>query len=228
MRDEEDWPGAGENGQGKMIVRPPSTEGHDLRMLCMYGDVDLILSRLQGTSQRKDTVRSVMDMLIGLALKGYEGRSIGTIYLIGDIEGIRRHSTQMIINPFKGWNDINVMDPEQRPTFESFSQIDGAVVLDQRGYAHYAGRMIHIKGEIENGSRGSQGDTPQKRAKGTRWRAAKFITERTSAVGVILSSSGEITVFERGKEIGRMERRICTFKESEAPVRVHSREEGLS
>jgi DNA integrity scanning protein DisA with diadenylate cyclase activity len=182
---------------------------YPVQMLSMHGDIDGILDRIMsGRSRKKEVVRRTLDILIGLSLKGYEGKTAGAIFLIGDIEGIRRYTTQMIINPFKGWKDINVMDEKQQLTFESFSQLDGAFVLDHRGYAHYAGRMIHVKNENECDNRGELPGNGDRKGTGTRWRAAKYITERTKTVAVSLSNRGDITVFERGKEIGRIERRV--------------------
>lgn len=189
-------------------------------MLSMVGDIGSILDEVtSGRSVRKkDIIRRVLDILVGLSLKGYEGKAVGTIFLVGDIEGIRRHTSQMIINPFKGWKDINVMDERQQLTFESFSQLDGAFVVDSRGYAHYAGRMIMVKPERSCDTDDGKQPRFDRKGTGTRWRAAKYITEKTKAVAVTLSNRGDITVFERGKEIGRIERRIIRIKESELPM----------
>lgn len=202
------------------VVGRTSSHEPEVHMLCMYGSVEEILENIEKKNIPRKLLQRVLNLLIGLSLKGYEGRSIGTILLIGDIEGIRKHTTQMIINPFKGWNEVNIMDPTYQSTFESFSQIDGAMVLDSRGMAHYAGRMIHVRGETDCSSTSDGSTAPRKRGSGTRWRAARFITERTRTVALTLSSSGNITAFMNGKEVGRLERRVCSFKEGEAPVLV--------
>jgi len=182
---------------------------YPVQMLSMYGDIEGILEGIMsGKGMKKVVIKRTLDILIGLSLKGYEGKTVGAIFLIGDIEGIRRYSTQMIINPFRGWKDINVLDEKQQLTFESFSQLDGAFVLDHRGFAHYAGRMIHVKNENDCEQRRDMSGNDDRGGTGTRWRAAKYITERTKTVAVSLSNRGDITVFERGKEIGRIQRRV--------------------
>lgn len=206
--------------QDRHIAGDGHPNGPEVHMLCMYGSVEEILGNLQEKNIPRKLLQRVLNLLIGLSLKGYEGRSIGTIILLGDIEGIRKHTTQMIINPFKGWSEVNIMDPAYQSTFESFSQIDGAMVLDSRGMAHYAGRMIHVRGETDCSANGEGSSVHRKRGSGTRWRAARFITERTRTVAITLSSSGNITAFMNGKEVGRLERRVCSFKEAEAPVLV--------
>ncbi|MGA1872413.1 MAG: DNA integrity scanning protein DisA nucleotide-binding domain protein [Thermoplasmatota archaeon] len=180
-----------------------------LQMLCMEGDVEEILDRVMTLKGKKKAVlRRTLDILIALSLKGYEGKPVGAIFLVGDIDGIRRHTSQMIINPFKGWRDVNILDEKQRPTFEAFCQLDGAFILDHRGFAHYAGRMIHVKGDMDCDMDGGGRQTIDRTGTGTRSRAARYITERTKTVAVSLSHSGEISMFERGKEIGRVTRRI--------------------
>jgi DNA integrity scanning protein DisA with diadenylate cyclase activity len=186
----------------------PDTEG-SIHMLSMDGDIDKILDQIKtGMGKKRSVVKRTIEVLIGLSLKGYEGKPVGAIFLIGDIEGVRRHTSQMIINPFKGWKDINILDEKQLLTFESFSQIDGAFILDHRGFAHYAGRMIHVRSDDDCGSKGMDDKVKDRTGTGTRWRASKHITEKTKSVAVSLSHSGDITVFERGKEIGRMVRRL--------------------
>ncbi len=198
----------------------PTLHEPEVHMLCIYGSVEEILDNMEKKNIPRKLIQRVLNLLIGLSLKGYEGRSIGTIMLIGDIEGVRKHTTQMIINPFKGWNEVNILDPTYQSTFESFSQIDGAMVIDSRGMAHYAGRMIHVRGETECSAAVDGSSVPRKKGSGTRWRAARFITERTRTVALTLSSSGNITAFMNGREVGKLERRVCSFKEGEAPVLV--------
>ncbi|MGA1792754.1 MAG: DNA integrity scanning protein DisA nucleotide-binding domain protein [Thermoplasmatota archaeon] len=180
-----------------------------VQMLCMEGDMDSILDKVMSAKGGKKAVlKRTLDILIGLSLKGYEGKPVGAIFLIGDIEGLRRYTSQMIINPFKGWRDINILDESQRATFEAFCQLDGAFILDHRGYAHYAGRMIHVKGEMDCYLDGPIPREKDRNGTGTRGRASRYITERTKTVAVSLSHSGEITLFERGKELGRFTRRV--------------------
>lgn len=180
-----------------------------VQMLCMEGDIDDIIEKIKtAVGKKKIVIRRTIDILIGLSLKGYEGKTVGALFLIGDIDGIRRYTSQMIINPFKGWKDISILDERQQLTFESFSQLDGAFVLDHRGLAHYAGRMIHVRGEQDCYDQRSTARSMDRKGTGTRWRAAKDITEKTKTVAVSLSHGGDISVFERGKEIGRVVRKV--------------------
>lgn len=193
----------------KKKVKDPAT-AKDIHLLCIEGNIDKILDRSGTKGNKRSVMKRALDILIGLSLKGYEGKPVGAIYLIGDIEGIRRNSTQMIINPFKGWRDVNVKYPDQLATIEAFTQLDGALVIDVRGMIHYAGRMINVR-EVDcyDGSR----DFSSRKGKGsgTRWRAARFITSRTRTIALTLSSNGNITVFMNGIEIGGMKRRLISM-----------------
>jgi DNA integrity scanning protein DisA with diadenylate cyclase activity len=198
-------------------VKKMRPDDADVHLLCLSGNLEEIMRGLMLKGSRKKSTRAAIEILMGLSLKGYEGRSIGALYLIGDIEGIRKNSTQMIINPFKGWKEININDPKQLPTMESFTQMDGAMVFDSRGFAHYAGRMINVR-EAECDS--SDLDFGKKKGKGsgTRWRAARYITMRTRTVAVTLSSSGSITIFKDGREVGKLKRRMCSIRSEDVPL----------
>jgi DNA integrity scanning protein DisA with diadenylate cyclase activity len=191
----------------------------------MEGDIDEILYKVKtSVGKKKMVIKRTINILIGLSLKGYEGKTVGTLFLIGDIEGIRRFTSQMIINPFKGWKDINILDDKQQLTFESFSQLDGAFILDHRGIAHYAGRMIHVRGDQDCHEFGSMERTMDRKGTGTRWRAAKDITEKTKTVAVSLSHGGDISVFERGKEIGRIVRKVVEVDPDKLKVLISKKD----
>lgn len=201
-------------------------ESGDIHLLCLTGDLSKITEKLNLKGTKRIAARSAIEILMGLSLKGYEGRSIGALYLIGDIEGIRRNSTQMIINPFKGWKDVNIRDLKQVPTIESFTQMDGAMVFDSRGFAHYAGRMINVR---DNDCTGENLDFGKRKGKGsgTRWRAARYITLKTRTIAVMLSSNGTITVFKDGKEMGKLERRMCSMNSKDVKLYLFPGEEDV-
>lgn len=186
----------------------PIRAAKDIHIVVMEGDLDRVLEVLRsGRGAPVHIIERGLDILIGLSLRGYEGKPIGAIYLIGDVEGVKRNSSQMIINPFKGWNKVNIMDTEQQPTFEAFTQLDGAILIDTRGFARSAGIMIHVKNQDPDQFGILQGPFSVK-GRGTRWRASKYITSVTGTTALTLSHSGDIAVFQRGKEIGRLQRKI--------------------
>ena len=198
-----------------------------IHLLCMHGNIEDIVNLSDSRGSRRTIVNRAINILIDLSLKGYEGRPIGAIYLVGDIERVKRNSTQMIINPFKGWKNVNIKDNKQLSTIESFTQLDGAIVIDNRGFIHYAGRMIKVKEDVCE-SDDKDFEKRSGKGSGTRWRAARFITARTGTIALTLSSNGNITVFRDGKTIGRLERRLCSMNVNDVPIYLHPHDEGRS
>ncbi|MDG6224356.1 MAG: diadenylate cyclase [Candidatus Thermoplasmatota archaeon] len=190
---------------------------NDIFVVVMEGDVDRMLDDLRSIrGVPVKVIERALDILIALSLKGYEGRPTGALYLIGDVEGVRRNTSQMIINPFKGWDRVSIMDPKQELTFQAFTQLDGAILIDSRGHARSAGFMIHVKGSKGPDPMENTNDPIPGKGRGTRWRAAKYITSVTSTTALILSHHGDISLFHRGKEIGRMQRRILRLSSERA------------
>ena len=189
----------------------------DIFVVVMEGDIDCMLGSLQGMRGIPlKVIERALYILVDLSLRGYEGKPVGALYLIGDVDGVRRNSSQMIINPFKGWDRISILDPKQELTFQAFTQLDGAILIDTRGYARSAGFMIHVKGSRGPDPVQNACDPIHGKGRGTRWRAANYITSVTSTTALILSHHGDISVFNGGKEIGRMERRTMRLPPDKA------------
>jgi len=184
-----------------------------VQIICLNGSIADILEKLRKRGRKNlNIVERTLEILTGLSLKGYEGKAVGTMFLIGDIEGIKKNTTPMIINPFKGWRDVNILERNRQRTFEAFSQLDGAIVLDSRGNAHSAGRMIHVKDDPTCGKEFAVQKPWDSGSTGTRSRASKYITEVSKTVSITLSMNGDISVFHGGKEIGTLRRDICMAK----------------
>ena len=189
----------------------------DIFVVVMEGDIECMLRSLQGIKGAPvKVIERALHILVELSLRGYEGKPVGALYLIGDVDGVRRNSSQMIINPFKGWDRISILDPKQELTFQAYTQLDGAILIDTRGYARSAGFMIHVKRSRGPDHVQNEYDPIQGKGRGTRWRAASYITSVTSTTALILSHHGDIFVFNGGKEIGRMERRTLRLPNDKA------------
>jgi DNA integrity scanning protein DisA with diadenylate cyclase activity len=81
-----------------------------------------------------DAFRAVMKLALELALEGREGKHIGTAFIIGDVENVLRASHQLLLNPFKGHdqNDLIITDRGNWETFKEFAQLDGVFVISSR------------------------------------------------------------------------------------------------
>ena len=143
--------------------------------------------------------QSVMTLAIELADKGREGKPIGTIFVVGDHEKVLQLSKQMIMNPFKGYDEEerNILHPGLKETIREFSAMDGAFVIADDGTVLAAGRYL--------GAAIDESQLP--RGLGSRHIAAAGITSLTAALAFVISeSSGDVRIFKDGQIIMHIEK----------------------
>lgn len=143
--------------------------------------------------------QAVLNICMELANKGREGKPVGTIFVVGDDERVMQLSKQMIINPFKGYDDeeCNILNPSLKETIREFSGLDGAFVVSSNGTVITAGRYLGA----------TIGDEVLPQGLGSRHIAAAGITALTSAVAFVISeSSGDVRIFKGGKILMEVEK----------------------
>ncbi|MCL2142629.1 MAG: diadenylate cyclase [Methanimicrococcus sp.] len=144
---------------------------------------------------KSETLQNVLNLSLDIAMKGREGKKIGTAFIIGDEEEVMSRSHQIILNPFRSQDsnfEININKKENRETVIGFAQLDGIFVLSGTGKILAAGRYLDVDTrdiEIDKGL-------------GTRHLSCATITRDTNAVAVVISESGgTIRIYMDGKEI---------------------------
>ena len=136
----------------------------------------------------------VLKLATELAREGREGKPIGTLIVLGDYEHVQAHCHQLVINPFKGYDDDdkNILDPSLAETVKEFAHIDGAFIVRSDGVIMSAGSFIRVSeiGEqLESGL-------------GARHTAGQAITACTKALSVVVSeSTGTLTLFKNGSRV---------------------------
>ena len=143
--------------------------------------------------------QATLNLAIELADKGREGKSIGTIFVVGDHERVMQLSKQMIMNPFKGYDEEerNLISSSLKETVREFSAMDGAFVVADDGTILAAGRYL--------GAAIDESALP--RGLGSRHIAAAGITALTKSVAFVISeSSGDVRIFKDGKIIMHIEK----------------------
>lgn len=151
------------------------------------------------SSVRTDVFETALNLAIELGSQGREGRSVGTIFVLGDDEKVLQLSRQMIINPFKGYSDeeLTIHDPQLREAIKEFSAIDGAFVIREDGVLVTAGRHLNAALEGENLPQGL----------GSRHVAAAGITSLTNSIAIVISeSTGSVRIFKKGNILMDIER----------------------
>ncbi len=146
-----------------------------------------------------DVLPTVFERVLTLAgelgLEGREGRSVGTLFVIGDSDAVLMQSDQLVINPFHGYpeSERNILDPMLEETIKEFSAIDGAFVIRGDGVILAAGRYLAARSRLDE-------DLP--RGLGTRHQAASGITASTAAISLCVSqSTGTVSIFKGGRLI---------------------------
>ncbi len=143
---------------------------------------------------------TILNLTIELAENGREGKPVGTVFVVGDSERVMQLSKQMIINPFKGYDEDerNILNPAIKETIREFSGLDGAFVIDANGTIITAGRYLV----------GAAVDATQlPRGLGSRHIAAAGITALTKAVAFVISeSSGDARIFKDGQVLMDIEK----------------------
>jgi DNA integrity scanning protein DisA with diadenylate cyclase activity len=134
----------------------------------------------------------LLTIVLELAVEGKEGRSLGTVFVLGDHEKVMSMSSQMVINPFAAVPEAerNILDPALKETLRESSTIDGAFIIRDDGVVLAAGR--HLAPSVETS------ELPQ--GLGARHRSAAGITALTNSIAVVISeSTGDVRFFSRGK-----------------------------
>jgi diadenylate cyclase len=142
-----------------------------------------------------DISPAALERLIALATElastGREGKSIGALFVLGDHESVKKRVKPLILNPFHGYDeeDRNVLNPFMDETIKELAYIDGAFIIRGDGVVESAGSMVQARAdeiELPGGL-------------GTRHAAAAAITHVTNSLALVVSSSGQVTLFRKGR-----------------------------
>ncbi|HSK16922.1 MAG TPA: diadenylate cyclase [Gaiellaceae bacterium] len=163
--------------------------GRDMRLEKTFGAV----CKTTGCSEaRRHTLEEVVNLAVELAREGREGRKIGTLFVIGDVESVLDQSRSLILDPLYGHPDdvLRVERADFRETVKELAQLDGAFVLGDDGTFVSAGRYIDV--DVTDPTNFLPG-------LGTRHAAGASISRTTGAIAVVVSQSSVVRVFSRGE-----------------------------
>jgi len=182
----------GSLGDGEDVLCVVGGDDQPLLMLNFSISSDPTFKVLQTDIQDRVNLE-VFEMLLRIAgdlvRQGREGKSVGTMFVIGDHEQVLDSSRQVVINPFEGHerDDRSVMNPDNVETIKEYATLDGAMVVSSDGVLEAAGRYMLLGSDVETSS-----------GLGGRHLAAANITKRTQAIAIVVSSSGVVRVFKDG------------------------------
>jgi diadenylate cyclase len=160
----------------------PRTNGLE----ALFGDV---ASCTRCSVKRRRTFEEVMQLAVEIAREGREGRKIGTLFVVGDVEAALARSRPPILDPLYGHPPelLHVSRPDFRETVKELAQLDGAFLVDDDGTFAAAGRYIDVDAA-----------TPLLPGLGTRHAAGASISAMTDASAIVVSQSSIVRVFAHG------------------------------
>jgi DNA integrity scanning protein DisA with diadenylate cyclase activity len=162
--------------------------GHQQLLDQTYG---VVCKSTHCTEERRRTLEEVIQLAVEIAREGREGRKIGTLFVIGDVDEVLSQSRALLLDPLYGHPSevLRVDRPEFRETVKEFAQLDGAFVVADDGTFVSAGRYIDV--EVSTPDNFLPG-------LGTRHAAAASVSRMTGAVAVVVSQSSVVRVFAGG------------------------------
>ena len=157
-----------------------------------------LLQRICAEKRHLDctVLEAVVMLAVEIAREGREGRKIGTLFTVGDVEAVLRHSRPLILDPLKGHPDERkrIVNHDTRETIKELAQMDGAFVISGDGVAVSACRYLDAS---------SKGITLPL-GLGSRHMAAASITRHTKAVAIVVSESSIVRVFNNGELVSEI------------------------
>jgi diadenylate cyclase len=141
---------------------------------------------------RRRTLEEVIQLAVEIAREGREGRKIGTLFVIGDVEETLSRSRPLLLDPLYGHAPelLHVERPEFRETVKELAQLDGAFLVDDDGTFAAAARYVDVELSAP------EAFVP---GLGTRHAAAASITAATKATAIVVSQSSVVRVYAGGK-----------------------------
>src|SRR5919109_2862172 len=131
-------------------------------------------------ARRRRTVEEVIELAVEVAREGREGRKIGTLFVVGEVDDVLARSRALLLDPLYGHPHelLHVGRPEFRETVKELAQLDGAFVVADDGTFVSAGRFVDV--DVSAPANFIPG-------LGTRHAAAASITRETGATSVVVS-----------------------------------------
>jgi diadenylate cyclase len=155
-------------------------------------DVGFGFLRSEGVSA--EILEALIDLGVTIGVEGWEGRPVGTLFVIGDSSKVMEQSRPLSLNPFQGYSEDerNMLNPEVKRALRAFAVLDGAFVLREDGVVLAAGRYLNFEEKEVRIPLGL----------GSRHMAAAGITHETEAIAVVVSqTSGTVRVFRHGRAV---------------------------
>jgi DNA integrity scanning protein DisA with diadenylate cyclase activity len=152
------------------------------------------------TETRPEVIERVVSIASELGNEGREGKPVGAMFVIGDTERVISLSRQLILNPFRGYeeHERNILDPELEETVKELSTLDGAFIVSGDGVIESCGTFVKTASQ-------DMYELPQ--GLGARHHSAAAITATTDSLAITVSeSTGTVSIFRNGNIVTEIEK----------------------
>ena len=97
-----------------------------------------------------EVLARAMELARQIGGRGREGHAVGALFAIGSVPKLRRYTTAIVLNPFKGHSDSkkDVTVQNNHETLAEFAWLDGAILFNSKGIASDAGRYVQVPSGI--------------------------------------------------------------------------------
>ncbi len=164
---------------GVVVIEASTLASNKLAAMANEHDVDI------------EVLAKLMELARHIGGRGREGHAVGALFAVGSVPKLRRYTTAIVLNPFKGHTDSkkDVTVKNNHETLAEFAWLDGAILFNSKGIASDAGRYVQVPAGIN-----------PKPGEGGRHLAARAISQLAESIAICVSSSGVITLYSKGRE----------------------------
>ena len=169
----------GDPMDGVIVIEASTLASNKLAIIANEHEIDI------------EVLAKLMELARHIGSRGREGHAVGALFAIGSVPKLRRYTTALVLNPFKGYSDAkkSVSSQNNHETLAEFAWLDGAILFNSKGIASDAGRYVQVPAGIN-----------PKPGEGGRHLAARAISQLADAIAICVSSSGIITLYSNGRE----------------------------
>ena len=149
-------------------------------------------SRFLQNDIKPEVLERTLTIASEIAIEGREGKPVGCLFVIGDINKISLFMKPLVLNPFYGYpeSERNILNQFMEETIKEFSLIDGAFVIRGDGIIESAGTLIYTPNH----------NIVMPSGFGTRHAAAASISWAAECIAIAISeSTRSVTLFQNGQ-----------------------------
>ena len=145
-----------------------------------------------------ETLKVVVDLAVDVGREGREGKSVGTMFVVGDHRKVVDESRPAGFDPMKGYTrkERSIFDGRVREGIKEIAQLDGAFIVAADGTVESSCRLIDT----------APVELTMTTGLGARHFSGAAISKNTKAIAVVVSeSNGTVRIYQNGEVVLRIE-----------------------